>query len=105
MKTSAQKIKGKSPSEIAAEGRALLKIARQKETELRQRQLLQLGQILRREIDSCWSTPWAALCAELEGIIGAKVEPPPWIIEQEEPKTFESEMELLNANSQTDIND
>lgn len=73
-----KKIENMTPNQIAARGRELIRLARQKEAELRQRELLQIGQIFQREILSGWPSPWDELQQELELIIGQKVTEPPW---------------------------
>lgn len=67
-----------TPQQIRDRGRELLRIAKQKEEEVRNRQLLKIGEIFQREIQSCWVTPWTQLADELEVIMGSKIEPPPW---------------------------
>ena len=74
-----KKIGTMTPDQIAAKGRELIRLARRKEAELRQHQLLQIGQVLIREINSDWPSTWESLAAELEQIIGQKVPEPHWI--------------------------
>lgn len=67
-----------TPTEIRERGRELLRLAQQKETEIKQRQLLAIGGIFQREIQSGWRSDWPTLSAELEKIQGTKIEPPLW---------------------------
>ena len=73
-----KKIENMSPDQIAARGRELIRLAKQKETELRQRQLTQIGEIFKREILSGWTSSWEVLEAELESAIGIKISRPRW---------------------------
>lgn len=74
-----RKIRTMTPEQIAAQGRELIRLARRKEAELRQHQILQIGQVFQREILSGWSSTWDGLQSELEQIIGRKVPKPHWI--------------------------
>ncbi len=74
-----KKIKNMTPEQIAARGRELIRLAKRREAELRQHELLQIGQVLIREINSDWPSTWESLAAELEQIIGQKVPEPHWI--------------------------
>jgi len=74
-----KKIETMTPEQIAAKGRELIRLARKKETELRQHQLVQFGEIFRREILTDWPSTWESLATELEQIFGQKVPEPHWI--------------------------
>jgi hypothetical protein len=74
-----KKIETMTPDQIAAKGRELIRLARKKEAELRQHQLVQIGEIFHREISNDWSSTWESLAAELEHILGQKVTEPQWI--------------------------
>jgi hypothetical protein len=73
-----RKIETMTPDQIAAKGRELIRLARKKEAELRQHQLLQIGEIFKREIHTDWPSTWESLAAELEQILGQKVPEPQW---------------------------
>lgn len=73
-----KKIETMTPDQIAAKGRELIRLAKRKEAELRQRQLVQIGEVFNREIHSGWSTPWKVLSSELELILGTHVPYPQW---------------------------
>lgn len=73
-----QNLKQMTPEQIRERGRELLRLAQQKETEIRQRHLLKIGEIFQREIQNGWASDWPTLAAELEEILGAKIEPPQW---------------------------
>ncbi len=94
-----KKIETMPPDQIAAKGRELIKLAKKKETELRQRQLLQIGEIFRREIHSNWSTPRDVLLAELEPILGTPVVLPNWLqqhnIEAKEDTRYGSQLSSM----------
>ncbi|MDY0301602.1 MAG: hypothetical protein RBQ99_08470 [Trichlorobacter sp.] len=74
-----KKIETMSPDQIAARGRELIKLAKRKEAELRQQELLQIGQIFQREMLSAWPSTWDELQSELEQVIDRKVSKPHWI--------------------------
>lgn len=74
-----KKIKNMTPEQIAARGRELIRLAKRREAELRQHELLQIGQVFQREMLSGWSSTWDGLQSELEQIIGRKVPKPHWI--------------------------
>lgn len=67
-----------TPEEMKQRGRQLIQAARQKEKEVRNRQLARIGEIFQREIKGGWATPWPALQAELEGLLGGKISAPSW---------------------------
>lgn len=67
-----------TPAEMRQRGRQLIQAARQKEREVQQRQLVALGEIFQMEIKAGWATPWPALQAELEGLLGGKISAPSW---------------------------
>jgi len=73
-----KKIETMTPDQIAAKGRELIRLARKKEAELRQQELLQIGQIFQREMFSGWPSTWDGLQSELEQIVGRKVPEPSW---------------------------
>lgn len=73
-----KKIETMTPDQIAAKGRELIRLAKQKEAELRQHQLLQIGQVFKREMLSGWPSTWDGLQSELEQIVGQKVPEPHW---------------------------
>ena len=73
-----KKVENMTPDQIAAKGRELIRLAKQKEAELRQHQLVQIGEIFRREIQTDWPSTWESLSAELERIVGKKVSEPRW---------------------------
>jgi len=77
-KNKSQSLTQMTPEQIRERGRELLRLAQQKETEIRQRQLLKIGEIFQREIQGGWATDWPTLAAELEEIIDGKIEPPAW---------------------------
>lgn len=74
-----RKIRTMTPEQIAAQGRELIRLARRKEAELRQHQILQIGQVFQREMLSGWPSTWEKLQSELEQIFGQKVPDPRWI--------------------------
>lgn len=74
-----RKIRTMTPEQIAAQGRELIRLARRKEAELRQHQILQIGQVFQREMLSGWPSTWEKLQSELEQILGQKVPDPRWI--------------------------
>jgi hypothetical protein len=74
-----KKIETMTPDQIAARGRELIRLAKRKEAELRQHQLLQIGEVFIREINSDWSSTWESLADELEQIVGQKISKPHWI--------------------------
>lgn len=76
------KFNKKTPDELIADAKMLLKIARERAKENQQRQLLRIGIIFHREIINGWSTPPQLLSTELETILCVKVEFPVWICEQ-----------------------
>lgn len=76
-----KKIENMTPDQIASKGRELIRLAKKKETELRQRELTQIGEIIRREINSGWPSSWGALRSELEQTIGTKIQEPHWVQE------------------------
>lgn len=67
-----------TPNEMRNRGRELIKLAAQKEQEIRNSQLLQIGKIFDREIRANWSTPWEQLEVELRAILGCTITPPAW---------------------------
>jgi len=67
-----------TPQQIRERGRELLRLAQQKEREVRQRQLVCLGEIFQREIVGGWVTPWPDLQHELEDLLGVDVGQPAW---------------------------
>lgn len=73
-----KKIEQMDPQQIRERGRELLRLAQQKETEIRNRQLVKLGEIFQREIQGGWATPWAVLQVELQDLLGAPVVSPAW---------------------------
>lgn len=77
-KSNSQNLGAMTPQQIRERGRELLRLAQKKETEIRQRQLIKLGEIFQREIQSGWATQWPNLSVELEAILGFKIEPPAW---------------------------
>ena len=77
-KSKSQSLAQMTPEQIRERGRELLRLAHQKETEIRQRQLLQIGEIFQREIQGGWPATWEQLSVELESIIGCKIDPPQW---------------------------
>jgi len=68
-----------TPDQIAAKGRELIRLAKRREAELRQHELLQIGQIFQREMFSGWPSTWDGLQSELEQIVGRKVPEPSWV--------------------------
>lgn len=74
-----KKIETMAPDQIAARGRELIRLAKRREAELRQDELLQIGQIFKREISTDWPSTWETLSSELERIVGKKVSEPHWI--------------------------
>ena len=73
-----KKIEQMTPEQIRDRGRELLRLAQQKEKEVKQRQLVRLGEIFQREISNSWATPWPSLQTELENLLGRQVAPPDW---------------------------
>ncbi|WP_281184690.1 hypothetical protein [Trichlorobacter lovleyi] len=73
-----KKIEQMNPQQIRERGRELLRLAQQKETEIRNRQLVQIGQIFQREIQGGWVTPWRDLQKELQDLLGVPVTSPAW---------------------------
>lgn len=73
-----QNLSDMTPYQIRERGRELLRLAQQREVEIRNRQLVRLGEIFQREILAGWPSHWADLAAELESILGSKIEPPNW---------------------------
>lgn len=73
-----KKIEQMTPQQIRERGRELLRLAKQKEEEVRNRQLVRIGEIFQREIRGGWITPWPELTTELEAILGCNIEPPQW---------------------------
>lgn len=80
-----------TPAEILKKGREMIKLARLKENELRQRSTLALGHILSREINNGFCTPWVHFQLDLEQIVGKKIERPRW-----------SEDEIVNTTVNSD---
>lgn len=74
-----KKIETMTPDQIAAQGRELIRLAKRKEAELRQHELLQIGEIFQREISNNWPSTWESLAAELEQILGKKIPKPHWV--------------------------
>jgi hypothetical protein len=72
-----------TPQQIRERGRELLRLAQQKEREVRQRQLVCLGEIFQREIQNGWTTPWPVLQKQLEDLLSEKIDPPVWGIKAE----------------------
>jgi hypothetical protein len=72
------KIDKMTPQQIRERGRELLRLAKQKEEEVRNRQLIRIGEIFQREILNSWATPWPSLQTELENLLGRQVAPPVW---------------------------
>jgi len=97
-----KKIETMTPDQIAAKGRELIRLAKRKEAELRQRQHLQIGNIFSQEIHSGWPTPWDILSAQLESILNIKITAPTWITEQHKSQTL-SAPGGFNASSQAHI--
>lgn len=77
-KSKSQDLAGMTPDQIRERGRELLRLAQQREIEIKNRQLVKLGEIFQREIQGGWPSDWTTLAAELEGVVGSKVEPPNW---------------------------
>jgi len=73
-----KKLEQMTPQQIRERGRELLRLAKQKEEEVRNRQLIQIGEIFQREISNSWATPWPSLQAELEDLLGCQITPPSW---------------------------
>lgn len=78
-----KKIEQMTPQQIRDRGRELLRLAQQREREVKQRQLVKLGEIFKREIDGGWVTPWPTLQKELEDLLGVSVEQPAWCFDAE----------------------
>lgn len=76
-----KKIEQMSPREIRERGRELLRLAQQKEAEIRNRQLVEIGKIFQREIQGGWGTPWSVLQKELENLLCVPVLFPAWVFE------------------------
>lgn len=75
-----KKIEQMTPQQIRERGRELLRLAQQKETEIKNRQLLKIGEIFQREIQGGWVTPWQLLQKELEDLVGVPVGLPAWVL-------------------------
>ncbi len=73
-----KKIEQMSPQQIKERGRELLRLAQQKEKEVKQQQLARIGEIFQREIQGNWGTPWPELQKELGELLGAQVPTPAW---------------------------
>lgn len=73
-----KKIDQMTPEQIRDRGRELLRLAQQKEKEVKQRQLVRLGEIFQREILNSWATPWPTLQAEVETLLGCQIAFPAW---------------------------
>lgn len=73
-----QKIEKMTPQQIRERGRELLRLAQQKEAEIKNRKLLKIGEIFKREISNSWATPWPTLAGELQDLLGDPVAPPAW---------------------------
>ncbi len=73
-----KKLEQMTPQQIRERGRELLRLAKRKEEEVRNRQLVRIGEIFQREIQAGWITPWSELAVELEAIMGCNIEPPHW---------------------------
>ncbi|MGE3548988.1 MAG: hypothetical protein AB7I29_03705 [Geobacter sp.] len=73
-----KKLEQMTPQQIRERGRELLRLAKQKEEEVRKRQLIEIGEIFQREISNSWATPWQKLQFELQSILVCKIEPPRW---------------------------
>lgn len=71
-----KKLDQMTPQQIRARGRELLRFAKQKEEEVRNRQLIKIGEIFQREISNSWATPWPTLQAEVETLLGCQITPP-----------------------------
>ena len=67
-----------NPEQIRERGKELLRLAQEKEKEIKQRQLIALGEIFKREIQAGWPSAWERLADELESILESKIEPPHW---------------------------
>jgi len=76
-----KKIEQMDPQQIRERGRELLRLAQQKEVEIRNRQLVKLGEIFQREIQGGWATPWPVLQKELEDLLCIPVGLPRWVLE------------------------
>jgi hypothetical protein len=76
-----KKIEQMTPQQIRERGRELLRLAQKKEQEVKQRQLIRLGEIFQREIKGNWGTPWPDLQAELQDLLGVPVEQPAWVFD------------------------
>jgi len=73
-----KKLDQMTPQQIRARGRELLRLAKQKEEEVKTRQLVRIGEIFQREISNSWATPWPTLQAEVETLLGCQITPPSW---------------------------
>lgn len=73
-----KKIEQMDPQRIRERGRELLRLAQQKEMEIKNRQLVEIGKIFQREIQGGWVTPWPDLQRELQDLLGVPVERPAW---------------------------
>jgi hypothetical protein len=73
-----KKNEGMTVEEMRRRGRELMRLATQKEAEIRNRQLIQIGEIFKREIEAGWPTSWEDLAEELESIFDAKIGQPAW---------------------------
>ena len=71
------KIEDLTPEQIRERGRQLLRLAHQKEIEIKNGQLIKIGEIFQREILAGWPAAWADLAKELEPILGPS-SPPSW---------------------------
>lgn len=74
-----KKVENMTPDQIAARGRELIRLAKRKEAELRQHKLLQIGQLIQREMLSGWPATWDGLQSELEQIVGQEIAEPHWV--------------------------
>ncbi|OGU05372.1 MAG: hypothetical protein A2X82_09070 [Geobacteraceae bacterium GWC2_55_20] len=91
------KISEMSPAEIAEEGKRLIKLAREKEAELKNKTTLALGLILNREIDNSCATSKAELEAEIEQVTGKKADLSGWFAEQKSEPVFVTESPAVPA--------
>lgn len=73
-----QRIRNMMPEQIRERGRELLRLAQTKEIEIKNRQLVKIGEIFQREILAGWPLLWADLAQELEPIIGRSIPSPLW---------------------------
>jgi len=85
------KISEMTPAEIAKKGQELIKLARKKEADLRNKTILALGLILSREIDNSCATSRADLETELEAIVSKKVDLSGWFTESKSEPVFVTE--------------